>query len=106
MQLVKRFFSSFHLLLGLVKAGCRVPQDDSVTGFDNTRLAEYSNPSITTVDLDRDMLGKMAADALHEHSCSADPQRQTPAELILGDSSGLAPLRIVSLLFGTVSTGC
>ena len=79
------------VIKGLLKAGCRVPQDVSVTGFDNTRLAEYSNPSITTVDVHRDMLGKMAADALHELSRSADPQGkeyQIPAELILGDSSG------------------
>ena len=82
------------VIKGLLKAGCRVPQDVSVTGFDNTRLAEYSNPSITTVDVHRDMLGKMAADALHELSRSGDPQGkeyQIPAELILGDSSGPAP---------------
>jgi DNA-binding LacI/PurR family transcriptional regulator len=82
------------VIKGLIKAGCRVPQDISVTGFDNTRLAEYSNPSITTVDVHRDMLGQMAADALHELSCSANPQGkeyQIAAELILGDSSGPAP---------------
>ena len=82
------------VIKGLMKAGCRVPQDISITGFDNTRLAEYSNPSITTVDIHRDMLGQMAADALHELSCSANPQGreyQIPAELILGDSSGPAP---------------
>jgi len=82
------------VIKGLSKAGCRVPQDVSVTGFDNTRLAEYSNPSITTVDVHRDMLGQMAADALHELSCSANPlgrEYQIPAELILGDSSGPAP---------------
>src|SRR5438045_9096133 len=82
------------VIKSLLKAGCRVPQDVSVTGFDNTRLAEYSNPSITTVDVHRDMLGKMAADALHELSRSADPQGkeyQIPAELILGDSLGTAP---------------
>jgi DNA-binding LacI/PurR family transcriptional regulator len=82
------------VIKGLSKAGCRVPQDVSVTGFDNTRLAEYSNPSLTTVDVHRDMLGQMAADALHELSCSVNPlgrDYQIPAELILGDSSGPAP---------------
>jgi len=80
---------------GLMKSGCRVPQDISVTGFDKTRLAEYSNPSITTVDIHRDMLGQIAADALHELSCSENPQGreyQISAELIPGDSSGPAPL--------------
>ena len=82
------------VIKGLLKAGLRVPQDISVTGFDNTRLAEYSNPSITTVDVHRDMLGQMAADALHELSASPNPQGreyQIPAELILGESSGPAP---------------
>jgi hypothetical protein len=40
------------------------------------------------------MLGIMAADALHELSCSANPEGkeyQIRAELILGDSSGPAP---------------
>jgi DNA-binding LacI/PurR family transcriptional regulator len=84
------------VIKGLLKGGCRVPEDVSVTGFDKTRLAEYSNPSITTVDIHRDMLGKMAADALHELSCSSNPQGreyQIPAELVLGDSSGPAPTR-------------
>jgi LacI family transcriptional regulator len=88
------------VLKGLIKAGCRVPQDISVTGFDNTRLAEYSNPSITTVDVHRDMLGQIAADALHELSCSANPQGreyQIPAEFILGDSSGKPPQATTTL---------
>src|ERR1700726_2896908 len=79
---------------GPMKSGCAGPQDISVTGFDNTRLAEYSNPSITTVDVHRDTLGQMAANALHELSASPHPQGreyQIPAELILGDSSGPAP---------------
>src|SRR5947209_5950456 len=82
------------VIKGLMKAGCRVPQDISVTGFDKTLLAEYSNPSITTVDIHRDTLGQIAADALHELSRSADPQGreyQITAELIPGDSSGPAP---------------
>ena len=82
------------VLKGLLKAGLRVPDDISITGFDNTRLAEYSNPSITTVDVHRDMLGQMAADALHELSAASKPhgrEYQIPAELILGDSSGPAP---------------
>lgn len=82
-------------LKGLLRAGLRVPQDISITGFDKTRLAEYSNPSITTVDIHREMLGQIAADALHDLSASANPQGkeyQIDAELIVGESSGSAPL--------------
>ena len=62
------------VLKGLTKAGCRVPEDISVIGFDRTRLAEYSNPSITTVDIHRDLLGQMAADVLHELCSSPNPK--------------------------------
>ena len=82
------------VIKGLMKSGCRIPQDISVTGFDDTRLAEYSNPSITTVDVHRDKLGQIAADALHELSTSDTPHGkdyQISAELIVGDSSGPAP---------------
>jgi LacI family transcriptional regulator len=83
------------VIKGLLKSGCRVPQDISITGFDKTSLAEYSNPSITTVDIHRETLGQIAADALHELSGSDNPQGkeyEIGAELVLGDSSGPAPL--------------
>jgi DNA-binding LacI/PurR family transcriptional regulator len=82
------------VMKGLLQEGCRVPQDVSITGFDRTRLAEYSNPSITTVDIHRELLGRMAADALHELSGSANShgkEYQIGVQLILGDSSGPAP---------------
>lgn len=82
------------VLKGLRSAGCRVPEDISVTGFDRTHLAEYSNPSITTVDIHRDLLGQMAADVLHELCSSANPrgkEYEISAELIVGNSSGPAP---------------
>ena len=84
------------VIKGLLEAGCRVPEDISVTGFDKTRLAEYSNPSITTVDVHRDTLGQIAADALHELSDSANPKGKEyhiAAELVLGNSSGPAPVK-------------
>jgi LacI family transcriptional regulator len=79
------------VMKGLTSAGLRIPQDISVTGFDRTRLAEYSNPSITTVDIHRDLLGQMAADALHELCRSTNPQGreyEISAELVVGNSSG------------------
>src|SRR5256885_12856130 len=55
-----------------------------------TLFRSYSNPSITTVDVHREMVGQMAADALHELSRSASPEGkeyQIPAELILDRKS-------------------
>jgi LacI family transcriptional regulator len=79
------------VMKGLTSAGLRIPQDISVTGFDKTRLAEYSIPSITTIDVHRDLLGQMAADALHELCSSPNPQGreyEIVAELVVGQSSG------------------
>ncbi len=81
------------VIKGLLNHGYRVPHDISVTGFDRTRLAEYSNPSITTVDVHRETLGQIAADALNELSSAENPQGreyQISAELVLGGSSGPA----------------
>ena len=54
--------------IGIIKAlqssGLQVPRDISVTGFDCTQLAVYTTPSLTTVDLKRDLIGRTAADAL------------------------------------------
>ena len=81
------------VMKGLLTSGLRIPDDISVTGFDNTRLAEYSNPTLTTVDVHREALGQIAADALHELSTSANPkgkQYEIRAELVIGESSGPA----------------
>jgi DNA-binding LacI/PurR family transcriptional regulator len=79
------------VMKGLTNMGCRIPEEISVTGFDRTRLAEYNNPSLTTVDIHRDLLGRMAADVLHELCISPDPHgKKYPisAELVIGHSSG------------------
>lgn len=39
---------AFHLIEKLTKAGYRVPQDISVTGYDDYRYAELSDPQLTT----------------------------------------------------------
>jgi LacI family transcriptional regulator len=41
----------------LRERGIRVPQDISVTGFDNIRLSEYCYPALTTVHIPRDRIG-------------------------------------------------
>ncbi len=54
--------------IGIIKAlqssGVNVPRQISVTGFDCTQLAAYTTPSLTTVDLKRDLIGNTAAEAL------------------------------------------
>jgi DNA-binding LacI/PurR family transcriptional regulator len=52
------------VLRALREKGLRVPDDVSVTGFDNIRLAEYCEPPLTTVHIPRDEVGRLAFAAL------------------------------------------
>jgi DNA-binding LacI/PurR family transcriptional regulator len=85
--------------VGLISAfgehGVRVPEDISVTGFDNTFLAAYFEPRLTTVDMHPDVLGRTAADALHEaSSCVTGGKEHTiEIELVVGKSTASAPSR-------------
>ncbi len=50
----------------LVDHGLRVPEDVSVTGFDDVQNAAYNNPSLTTVRQPLREMGRLAARALLE----------------------------------------
>ncbi|SDJ45872.1 LacI family DNA-binding transcriptional regulator [Streptomyces indicus] len=44
--------------------GVRVPEEVSVTGFDDIGMARYASPGLTTVRVPRDTLGRLAGEAL------------------------------------------
>ena len=64
---------------GLHRRGVRVPQDVSVVGFDNTYLSEYLIPALTSVDISRKDLARMAIGSL-----LALDGRPAPSTLRLG----------------------
>ncbi len=74
-------------------AGLLIPQDISVLSFDNTLLASYMVPPLTTVDGMAQQRGELAAQLAIERI--SDPKRpfqhlQTPARLILRASTDRA----------------
>jgi LacI family transcriptional regulator, galactose operon repressor len=82
------------LITAFSEGGLRVPADISVTGFDNTYLAEYFVPRLTTVDMHPDVLGRTAADALYEASSSpnaAAVEHTIKLSLVVGKSTGPNP---------------
>jgi len=82
------------IMKALSRAGLRVPDDISVTGFDSTQLAQYVVPSLTTTDLRRDLLGRTAADALLDLASSpthAGKEYFITPELKIGESTGAPP---------------
>jgi DNA-binding LacI/PurR family transcriptional regulator len=82
-------YTAIGVLRELRNRGLRVPEDVSVTGFDNILLSEYCCPSLTTVHIPRDRIGHLCFDALVPDSTEADAQGQEitiEPELILRDS--------------------
>jgi DNA-binding LacI/PurR family transcriptional regulator len=75
----------------------RVPEDISVTGFDNVKLSEFSHPALTTVHIPRDRIGHIICDRLiaaENSSNAANPEIVIDPEFMLRESTG--PARRVS----------
>jgi LacI family transcriptional regulator, galactose operon repressor len=57
-------FMAVGVLRYLREQNIRVPQDISVTGFDNIRLAEFSSPPLTSVHIPRERIGHLVLERL------------------------------------------
>lgn len=80
----------------LKNQGIRIPQDMSVTGFDDIAYAKYSDPSLTTISQPAEEMGKMAMDMLLK-VIEGEPLSQRecvlPTEFIIRKSTGPAPVK-------------
>jgi LacI family transcriptional regulator len=75
----------------LRERGLRVPQDISVTGFDNVKLSEFCYPALTTVHIPRDRIGHIICDCLVPRpgkSVTANPEIVIDPEFVVRDSTG------------------
>jgi DNA-binding LacI/PurR family transcriptional regulator len=76
----------------LLSWGCRIPEDLSVTSFDDTPgLTSHTRPALTGLRMPTLALGSLAVQTLHQAIREpGSPFRRTllPAELILRESSG------------------
>jgi LacI family transcriptional regulator len=76
------------VLSGLQAAGLRVPYDVSVTGVDGLTASQYATPSLTTVYIDREEIGRLClkaiVDQLEEGSSSS---HLVSAHLVRGGST-------------------
>lgn len=87
------------LALGIIdhlsQRGIEVPDQMSVSGIDNVAAATYVHPRLTTVDVPRVLMGRTAVDlVLGAMRCEpAPPAQKLPAELIVRDSTTIAPRR-------------
>ena len=73
----------------------RVPEDLSVTGFDNIRLSEFCSPALTTVHIPRDHIGHQIFDMLVPGDSSkslAENEILIDPELVVRESAAAARL--------------
>lgn len=71
--------------------GLRVPEDISVTGFDNIKLSEFCSPSLTTLHIPRDQIGQTICEHLiPEKDAAQHAAREIvlDPELIVRESTG------------------
>jgi LacI family transcriptional regulator len=76
--------------------GIRIPQDLSVVGFDDIRLARFVIPPLTSIQMSQSELARLAFHALltdsrRERPASQGSQYPLQTSLILRDSTALAP---------------
>ena len=89
-------YASDTLALGglgvLTESGLRVPDDISITGFDDAQIATAMNPQLTTVRVDRVAWGTRALERLLrilDGSNPSEPERLLmPVELHIRASTG------------------
>ena len=82
------------LLSALADRGVHVPDDVSITGFDDIPFAQYTSPPLTTASVPAAELGALAWQAMNASLSGQDaaaPVRLAP-EVVLRGSSGPAPV--------------
>ena len=82
--------TAFKLVRALKERGICVPEDVSVTGFDDSIYAQLCSPSLTTVAVDTDAIARLAAKRMIKHM--NEPQKKSgevyriPGKIIYRDS--------------------
>lgn len=75
--------SAIGVLRQLHRAGVRVPDDVSVIGFDDIRMAEAMIPALSSVQISRLELARAAVSALRAHAENASPRREYKIDTVL-----------------------
>ena len=82
-------YTAFGAMDAIREAGLSVPEDISVTGFDDLEIARYACPRLTTVRQNMEEIGRTAVERLDlmiREERSEPPAVIIPTELIIRDS--------------------
>jgi LacI family transcriptional regulator len=85
-------YVAFGVLSRLTERDVAVPQDVSVTGFDDIPLSGITSPALTTATVHKPMLGQMAWQQLHDAIEGQQPGRSLSMRpLLVARASTAAP---------------
>ncbi|MFC7292628.1 LacI family DNA-binding transcriptional regulator [Hirschia litorea] len=90
---------AFGLIHGLKQSGLSIPEDMSVTGFDDIELAQYCDPPLSTISQPAMQIGSTAMTALHKKingKFNSDLEHILPADLIVRSSIAAPRQRQIS----------
>ena len=92
------FTYSDQLALGALRAaadlGLSIPQDVSIMGFDDIKMASFCTPRLTTIFQDKELTGKLAVRQILKHKQNpalVSEIIEIPTRLIIRESTGPAP---------------
>ena len=74
----------------VIRAGLRIPEDVAIVGFDDSSVSRIVEPELTTVRIDMDQMGRLAAEKLFSLIDGASLEETKiviPTELIVRKSS-------------------
>ncbi len=81
------FAANDQMAIGAIKAlndkGISVPEDVSVIGFDDSYMAPYVIPSLTTIKQRREEMGRVATELLLSRITSRGKREKTPRQVII-----------------------
>jgi LacI family transcriptional regulator len=87
-------FVAFGVIRGLQDRGIRVPDEISVVGWDNEEIGRFLSPTLTTVELNLELIGRQAMQELIARVEDREPpsfEHQVMGRLIARGSSGPVP---------------
>jgi DNA-binding LacI/PurR family transcriptional regulator len=86
---------AYRVIGALRSRGLSVPDDVSVVGFDNLPSSEYMEPPLTTIDIQKELVGERALQLLVERMCSraAKPTEKVLINGSLVERSSTGPAR-------------
>ena len=79
---------AFHLIKAIRELGLKVPQDISITGYDNSQPAANTDITLTTIVHPQQELGKIAAQMLLKMIRGEEVEKRivVEPELVIGNS--------------------